>query len=155
MSEMKAGRELDALVAEMVMGFKREKKKWEFVSIGGHIPFPMRVPFDDFPNYSTDISAAWDVVKKFAGLGFITLFSTEWSSATRPSGPGWACQIDGSKNTELGETAPHAICLAALKAVENGKSANFVNTLNSHPGLGDSVKIQLDDLKNIVDKKTP
>jgi len=31
----------------------------------------------------------------------------------------WLCEFDALVQTVMGETAPHAICLAALKAIEN------------------------------------
>lgn len=76
--------------------------------------------------HSTDIAAAWEVVEKYRG---------EWITAvTCEDNTLWSCYINsvreghydtnGSWAKRLGEawsdqSAPHAICLAALKAVRN------------------------------------
>lgn len=107
---MKAGRELDALIAEKVMG-------WRFVNIGGPafiwVP-PYAHPQVNAlglapPKFSEDIGAAWKVVEKI-----------------RKPGQSWNFQIfsDGTCEAEFyepvrAETMPHAICLAALKALED------------------------------------
>ena len=116
--EMKAGRELDNLIAEFVMGaidkdfdeiytnewrFKRENGTW-------------------FPSchYSTEISAAWEIVEKMREVGyFIRLadqdkffrarfYDPEFLPVEKPS---WV----------KAETAPEAICKAALLAKEGAK----------------------------------
>lgn len=119
--EMKAGREMDALVAEKVMGWKRFA-----VCDKLHPPYmeETRHTFaHGFPDYSTDITAAWEVAEKMR-------------VAVMPiDGGGWAAKdisIDATHGTELyiipgsdeecygwtkADTAPLAICRAALKAV--------------------------------------
>lgn len=131
--ELKPGAELDLLVAEKVMG-------WKFYCVkrGKYIHFIAQVPGEPEPwkhsrndsedNYvrgchadynpmkhimsmpdfhpSTSIADAWEVVEK---MGFNCL----WKDAT-----GWTCRFYGVRAAESSaSTAPHAICLAALKAV--------------------------------------
>jgi len=99
------GRELDALVAECVMGLTVDRNGHIEKTSNWHAPPP---------EYSTDIAAAWEVVER---LGWLNLYQ-------QPGGFWWACfyDIDDEDNTSpLGEasaaTASLAICLAALKTV--------------------------------------
>lgn len=105
--EMEAGRELDALIAEKVMGWRQhEGECWEARPSGPCI--------NKLPKYSSDISAAFGVVEHLRQKGldldltyrakksyslFVTAFFT---GVTEP--------------TEADEPAL-AICRAALKAV--------------------------------------
>lgn len=111
---MKPGRELDALIAEKVFGAVRTQEKFQgYVPIPGDpvyysevYKYPTGVNYliDDpknrhgmmggVPHYSTDISAAWEVVEKL---------NKQYSFHLNTKGSA--------------DTAPHAICLAALKAV--------------------------------------
>lgn len=111
---MKPGRELDALVAERVMGwtdikFGEEKTAGLLEGFGQPPSNSGRIAF---PNYSTDISAAWEILEEFC--------LTHLTHGVN----GWCCiigrQIDETTvhSTEAkAETAPHAICLAALKVL--------------------------------------
>ncbi len=145
---MKAGRELDALVAEKVMGLGVIEQRYAWYGDGywGVDPFqhdldwkqtneemhPVWREFPDckdpsrcldckdtscwsvVPHYSTNISAAWEVVEKV------------WPSGSgmclTPSSFGWAIYypltitMKWSQPVVKADTAPHAICLAALKA---------------------------------------
>jgi hypothetical protein len=124
-----AGRELDALVAEKVMGWTgcdpaESWPRWKFGDpgdkwadagrgIGRRPGTEWREPFPDF---STDIGAAWGVLEMFRDFAVTTMTEGKvgrWamvdsrsSLASRPK-QHWA----------KGETFSHAICLAALKAV--------------------------------------
>ena len=64
------------------------------------------------PEYSTNIAHAWQVVEKMRKTHF------KWfEMAHRPNG--YVCNFSGNqKDTVFEETAPLAICKAALKAVE-------------------------------------
>ena len=105
---MGAGRELDALVAKHVMG-------WDALLI--KLRDKRLIPL---PAYSTSISDAWEVAEKLSDLGWYT-------NIERYTRKNWRVTLD--KFVEEGEsddnipsygwsdTAPHAICLAALKAV--------------------------------------
>ena len=103
--EMKAGRELDALVAEKVMGFP----KWRH---------PMR--------FSTDIAAAWLVVEWMmeSDLWWGDIFlewwqDGEWLVCNKPVSVRDGAIKANCDGRETGKPSlPLAICLAALKAVE-------------------------------------
>lgn len=101
---MDAGREMDALVAEHVMGHTRgfEKQYGELF-----ISFPEKV----LPRYSTEIMAAWTVVERFEREGFFLSLDRVlggWSATFHRSAP---------ESRRLGDTAPLAICRAALAEV--------------------------------------
>lgn len=92
---MNAGRELDALIAEKVMGDPLQLK----MALGPR-------------HYSTDIAAAWEVVEKLRTAKYellICTFSGKWSVDVLHTGK--------SIDVANADTAPHAICLAALNAV--------------------------------------
>lgn len=117
-SKLEPGRELDALVAERVMGRN-----------------PNLEPLiRDAPAYSTDIAAAWEVAEKvkrkdIMEYGDFYLVWGNYGADTTPKGPhgqmiypnalAWFCRIDMPTRTvsATADTAPHAICLAALEAV--------------------------------------
>ncbi len=109
---MEAGRELDALVAERVMGYTVRRGPganydgmllpWEVWDRDGKSWNPIK--------YSADIAAAWQVIEKLADRDpMIAIWGYEDGTA------GWFCDFEGIK--DHARTAPHAICLAALKAV--------------------------------------
>ncbi len=117
---MKPGRKLDALVAERIFGYKSiEDLERSYISPeGDHIykdfvgaPESMKLP-----RFSTSIAAAWEVVEKLKGSFLINTdhgTPAEWSV-------NWIVILGDElpKNVgAIGVTAPHAICLAALKAV--------------------------------------
>ena len=114
---MNAGRELDALIAEKVMGL-RGIGFWP--EGGGHYyhTLPCEGIFDDviqkvgIPHYSTQIADAWLVVEKFA----------EYSISRKRNETALCWLMNDNKlwRAEIAATAPLAICLAALKAVSEG-----------------------------------
>lgn len=133
---MKAGRELDALIAEKVMGWKAIPHPCPETLFPGVVPKPSWFPpgFDyeknkhlyatglangvAFPHYSTDIAAAWEVLDHLAGCNTKALFYHDAYVQ-------WQCVLDWQRRTfddcrirEMADTAPHAICLAALAAVK-------------------------------------
>ena len=70
--------------------------------------------------FSTDISAAWEVWEKLIEDGWYPDLITTYSHATQ--GQRYTCQmhhadIQDAPHHAVADTAPHAICLAALKAV--------------------------------------
>lgn len=121
--EIPAGRELDALIAEKVMGLSKDgyspvcyvenhamDEDWCYqcdcmADEAEHVP----------KRYSTSISAAWEVVEKMSEKFQICLESPWW--------PGVAYKVrftrlDGKTHqVSDGDTASLAICRAALKAV--------------------------------------
>lgn len=135
---MKAGRELDRLVAEKVMGWKRDSAEiriaqsrnsmglQESYSLGFkavlldpkntmafHVldgPQPYNVA-DTLPPYSTDIAAAWEALAGAFAVGWaITIKRLDRPEAT---GDEWRVEIGDVR--VISDTAPRAICLALLK----------------------------------------
>jgi hypothetical protein len=115
---VKPGRELDALVAEKVMGFDLgHDALWQDVY---STPDALVETSQDrkhrrtLPNYSTDIAAAWEVVEN------VTSGDNEGFALTKQPGTIGASfsNLSGKAPYQSnGDTAPHAICLAALKAL--------------------------------------
>lgn len=114
---MNAGRELDALIAEKVMHLKQLDNSQLFEA------FPTR-GFCPPPYYSTDISAAWEVVEKVSSSWLV---KSPWENVFQihfTNGHYGNFEIilkldngDVVSQWVCGETAPHAICLASLKII--------------------------------------
>jgi hypothetical protein len=124
---MPAGREMDALIAEKVMGYVRmhypDENSW-----GEHY-FDDEYPSADcykqvhFDNWSTDIAAAWEVVLHFMNDGWCP-------NLVNDDNGHWALSFVGVNNIPCTsqtswiddqrfwcDEAPLAICRAALLAV--------------------------------------
>lgn len=119
---MKAGRELDALIAEKVMGWTKKElptnrvnpsyTAWYWVSNDDNVKIPT-----NFFNPSINLHDAWQVVEKLKKDNiYIDIYSL-------PS-DGYRVETsthDGEQYVHMStvgaDTAPLAICLAALKAV--------------------------------------
>ena len=118
MSDMKAGRELDALVAERVMGMKTSPHS--FIHNNGVTePYKVTEYYADgirCKDYSTSIAAAWLVVEKMEeSLNGINIRSVVPSSF-----PTYYIVHFGDERRRVTEfTLPLAICRAALKATES------------------------------------
>lgn len=129
---MKAGRELDALVAEKVMGlspmcdaetdFSEDDRCYHCTkcrAFSGDFDLPDPHERVYLP-YSTNIGAAWQVVEELSDRFHLQLtspfqFNEPWWAGFTPLGvTGWNGRPDFKAS---GDTAPLAICLAALKAV--------------------------------------
>ena len=98
---MKPGAELDALVAEKVM------------KVAPLNAAPLNMP--RYPHYSTNIAAAWEVVNhliQYEGTGLFNIEAASGPSVCARFGP-WPVK---EQEWRYAESAPHAICLAALKA---------------------------------------
>jgi len=126
------GRKLDALVAEKVMGFKDalsqlsdyktagEQIETKYKQHGNYALHRAEVgalqctPGALIPQFSTSITAAWEIVEKL-NMGF-TL--SDWWTHRRTQ---WSVEFIKSPERfgATGKTVPHAICLAALKAMVN------------------------------------
>ena len=122
--EMKDGCELDALVAEKVMGaywterenvcrilWNAEGEEMVLEEWYEKDWVPSNAPL---PTYSTHIAAAWMLVEKLEeqGLTFILWTKSKIAQIVEHD-------IDGCYLAdENGDSMAHAICLAALKAVE-------------------------------------
>ena len=125
---MKAGRELDALVAEKVMGKKVRRLSgnlycWEYDGDYENL-HGLAQPI---PTYSTDISAAWEVVNKLCNwdvddnMLILKGQGPDLENHGDEEAEWWEAEINGDfwgspANAEA-ETAPLVICLVALKAV--------------------------------------
>lgn len=118
-SILEAGHTLDARIAATVMGWQDVAvderalgKRSQGIPPGSHKQY--------VPYYSKDISAAWEVVEKMKErFGDVQVLANNF---TRHPG-WWECSIEHAIRDEVlacveAETAPHAICLAALNAVE-------------------------------------
>lgn len=131
MDALPAGRELDALVAEKVMGLCIERAWYD--ARGYRLPDPHdpEIPCHEIyyaprgaanfgtleiPHYSRDIEAAWEVVEKLTER-FSVLVGQFHRGGTACKLTSW--EIDGEMihANMLAEAAPLAICRAALKAV--------------------------------------
>lgn len=107
--KMEAGPEIDALVAVQVMGWTRQPDH-----VDGLIVHPMYRTLEGAntsypPAYSKNIAHAWDVAESARTWALL-----EISMATQCE-----CTISGRGRIwrAAGDTAPLAICRAALKAV--------------------------------------
>jgi len=102
-------RELDALVAEKVLGIPPEMIHNQ--EGGKHFKFvdgrECRIAVNAY--YSTNIGAAWQVVEKCKRLKLSQMSDGYWRAAF---------SRDGVWESREAETASRAICLAALAAVE-------------------------------------
>lgn len=114
---MNPGRELDALVAEKVMGLLVSRDSaWEraYEQEDDLVETTQdRRLRRTLQPYSTDIAAAWEVVEK------LELLDRGWQlcQSQRGWGIGHSSVGDEWDWVVRAKTAPHVICLAALKAV--------------------------------------
>jgi hypothetical protein len=127
--KMEAGQAMDSLVAEKVMGWKRAHMDYMFwqptaAEILLRFCSPELTPYENTEiNYSRafhpsyDIAAAFEVLSKFGEVSWS--LSPCWSLGTGKR-IGFSFWIDGE--TTIAETAPLAICRAALLAVMEVKS---------------------------------
>lgn len=131
---MKAGRELDALIAEKVMGWKKLYRK-DYTNVGDwhgldwmYENKQSAIYYDaqTCPSYSVDIAAAWEVVEK---LSANRPLSTTLHVLASPGGnycvnifQNFMDSYGQWRQKDLGyvveDTVPHAICLAALKLID-------------------------------------
>lgn len=115
---MKPGRELDALVAEHVMGLEpwpEQLPSWKCKAFKAkHVPHGQKAKPCIPPEYSTNIAAAWKVIEKIKT-------SESWLAIWQTIDTGkWYIELQLDDGTKIGwandcDTAPQAICLAALK----------------------------------------
>lgn len=151
MSDLKPGRELDALIAEKVMGLslfdpspfwgkdhvhgqkhvdrcaicgaRTHTESTQSAEVLGLTPTGKLDHWFEpvpLPIYSTDIAAAWQVVDHLTKQDIhLNVIHHDSSAGAFKLPPGWACSITSRERGEIafGISAPHAICLAALKLV--------------------------------------
>lgn len=105
---MTPGRALDALVAELVMGYAGRVRWWgSGPVIDGAFPVAVRP-------YSTDASAAWEVLGRLAELGFD--FDLSYHHNFAPGGR-WRLYWQPGGCWADGERGDLAVCRGALLAV--------------------------------------
>ncbi len=116
---MDAGRDLDALVAEKVLGWRHIK--WERTTPLGRSPKNLlSLVLEEVPYYSTDIAAAWQVVERMRSTivskrqNFLFYLVEVISARIFPNGA-HNPRIDMSQI--MLHVQPVDICIAALKAV--------------------------------------
>jgi len=125
---MKAGRELDALIAEKVMGWSSQADGlyWDAGNhrtrlVLGSIIAKKRdeMGLENAHGFvfapSTNIADAWEVVERFVSEGVVFIVKGD-GLRTGDFNPKWTVLADNQPRTDA-DTAPLAICLAALKAV--------------------------------------
>ena len=128
---MKPGRELDALVAQKVLGWTNiewvDLKHASEKEVKGSPPDAVASPYTghkqqfNIPKYSSDIAAAWGVVEKVnKDLSFEVKVLRENVLGVRYDCIVWT-GLDRKINITSEISAPHAICLAAIQALD-GKS---------------------------------
>ena len=109
---MEAGREMDALIAEKVMGWILHPHKTHWMIYEGDQTKTMRPKYRNYGDFfpSTNIAAAWEVA----------LWLREyWGQFDLLAGLEWHCwhDLEHTKPEDkwgMGDTAPLAICRAAL-----------------------------------------
>jgi hypothetical protein len=112
---VEAGKQLDALIAEKVFGWRRVEGP-KFDEDESYRAYPPRGKISLWfftRNWSTDISLAWQIVEALTIRGFEVEIKNV--DAIHLVGRQWYVEIRGWE--AWANTAPHAICLAALKAV--------------------------------------
>lgn len=137
---MEAGRELDALVTEKVMGWQWFKMDTQGLAVGIDHPWantrslrpdksngvwtlvasldlPMHFDNRCIPHYSTNIAAAWLVVENLNKREWRVEIAHTVNSGVDVVIAKWEEGHFGGEFAEWAETAPLAICRAALKAV--------------------------------------
>lgn len=129
---MKAGRELDRLVAEKVMNliacdkWERHYGGWGMaISGAGDVwvsgckhPSGSCYPVDAPAPYSTDITAAWQLIEKHPHYVSLTHSNDHGYTGRWNDHMTWRCRFYAPEKFEAeADTAPLAICLAALKAI--------------------------------------
>lgn len=99
---MNPSRELDALIAKELMGWSDVKYEGKYY----------------IPDYSNQLLSAWEVVETISQLGFSVRIQLDVDEPP-------ICRISpwsGKHYKLVGQTVPHAICLAALKVLEHIKN---------------------------------
>ena len=119
-TELKAGRGLDALIAEKVMkesppeGFEPQEDEWTKECWDEGDDFDAWKEWTEHwpPHYSEDIRDAWEVVEKMLECAYG--FELEFG------GFSWHCRFDPDPLAPImsANTAPLAICRGAWKAIE-------------------------------------
>lgn len=109
-TDLPPGRELDALIAKKVMGYHLKKDDCNSYWIDNDNIEPNHTH-----DYSTDISAAWQIVEKLRHTWWVDVEARSTLDV---------CKLESQEHInerkfieEIGDSAPHAICLAALRTL--------------------------------------
>ncbi len=131
---MPAGREMDKLIAEEVFHLEKTNMDGWYWQDG---------MYDELPYYSIDISDAWKLVEKLCSENGCDVMKVCKRDPELLRGE-WSCNF-GLGFESFGETAPHAICRAALLArgltplaVDGATVAEFCEcgiSIESHAGV--------------------
>ena len=110
---MKPGRELDAIVAERVMGYEVRDETWRQ---------PPSSSWREVPHYSSDIAAAWEVVERMRADGwklYLTVPKVHPPGIIEPTVAYFQRDDEPprSPNWRYETHVPSTICLAALRAL--------------------------------------
>jgi len=99
---MTAGKELDALIAEKVMGLG------------------LSMPEAGVPSYSTTITDAWTVIEKLTERG-ASCYIKAYSKTNSCCAEEYCCTVLNKQQRiqECGDTAAEAICNAAIRWMED------------------------------------
>lgn len=125
--EKLSDRELDALVAEKVFGIDGVTVGDAYGSIVVYYHKTNKFGSEiihNVPQYSSCIAAAWEVEMLMASKGYFS-GHTDLSIDSGCMDYCWKYYDYNNNTLKAGEgrgNAPRAICLAALRAVDNGKS---------------------------------
>lgn len=117
---MSDSRELDARVAVEVMAWRLDATRQSGSPVTNKHGDLRGIYTTPVPAYSTDIRAAWEVVEKMASDGWTLDLQwkgegREFSHTAEASFTRWN-GADRQMGHSFSDTAPTAICLAALKA---------------------------------------
>ena len=113
--EVNPGRELDLIVIEKVLKW-REGADFDVALDGSIYRLPVELHAEDLSEFSpsVDIAAAWQVFEGFSSR-YIDWDDSDASYSVRLD-PKRRLRED-CRGTGYADTAPHAICLAALEAI--------------------------------------
>lgn len=131
--EKKPGRELDREIAERVFGRDRMNARVDF---DGEPQYHWGYPIghDYAPRYSTDIAAAWQIVRRARQMGYevrIAMRDNEHGKSYTAVQFQTSKGEDGAAHSYEGEA--HAICLCALRAVERMEGGWGVEEFKPEP----------------------
>lgn len=127
--EMQAGRELDAMIAEKVMGvtiqefgsdsfggycLKKENGDLYYFKGDCQIKFSIDEAKEIIPRYSTDILAAWEVVEKMKKNYGINIEIRDYAVSCEIQGE---FKTFGASDVREHGSVPLVVCRAALKAL--------------------------------------
>ena len=119
--KIEAGRELDAEVAERVMGLRTRPRSWS--KEGPCLQEAPGKPWRIIPHYSTSVADAWEVVEKIRSASKLSVIV---EASTNPTE--YICAVGAHHRGQwietvraVSESAPAAICAAALRLNDKGE----------------------------------